>query len=187
MNESQICSISNNYFFKAQTAFCQDWGRPLWAGFCIYRSLIKVFSCRKQWSPSEHVISWCWCETLSVIVSFLPSSLPSPYLCWPSPVAVAVQVLSCTLVHPSLAWAQGTTRVELSKNSCAVPVPEAELHIPGVDPLQIDCLIYFSKGILVSSENYGQEYANCKHFTCLFLLEDRFSHLVSSAISGCWL
>lgn len=52
------------------------------------------------------------------------------------------------------------TWVELLKNSCAVPVPEAELHIPGADPLQIGCLIYFSKGILVSSQSYGQEYAN---------------------------
>lgn len=74
--KSQIYWVSNNYFLKHKLLSAKI-EVDLWAGFCIYRRLIKVFSCRKQWSASKHVISWCWCKALSVTVSFLTSFLPS--------------------------------------------------------------------------------------------------------------
>lgn len=111
-----MCWISNNSFLK-QKLLSAKIEVDLWVGFCIYRSLIKVFSCKKQWSASKHVISWCWCKTLPVTVSFLPlslpPSLPSPYLplnfsrscCYKSAELHCCIIQSCLSPGNDLGWA----------------------------------------------------------------------------------
>lgn len=68
--------------------------------------------------------------------SLLPPFLPHIFAgLLPQLLLWARAELHCCAIQSCLS--PGRTWVEISKNRCAVPGPEAELHIPGADPLQI--------------------------------------------------